>query len=331
MGKGKYLSDAEKAVIRICKDNGYSNRKTATEIGRSEGVIRNFLKKGEKYGHKTSTRGNAKLTNRQKGQIRFEATKNRLSADQIKNKLDLPVTKQHVAHVLRRSEHIRYKKLKGKPRLTKCHKDNRLKFARKYMQFKEEWKKTIFSDEKKFNLDGPDRYSCYWHDLRHKNTCRSKRNFGGGSVMVWGAFSDKGKLPLCFIGNRMDSMAYNKLLSDNLLPYVEEFFDAGFIFQQDNASIHVSKRSREWFTENSIPLLDWPACSPDCNPMENLWGILASKVYESGRQFQSILELKHCIQESWDEIDTGIPQRLVDSMPNRIFEVISHNGGHTKY
>ena len=47
----------------------------------------------------------------------------------------------------------------------------------------------IFSDEKKFNLDGPGGIHCYWHDLRKEEQVFYKRPFGGGSVMIWGAFS----------------------------------------------------------------------------------------------------------------------------------------------
>jgi hypothetical protein len=47
--------------------------------------------------------------------------------------------------------------------------------------------------------------------------------------------------------------------------------DENAIFQQDNASIHMSGHSLVWFAEKNIPLLDWPARSPDLNPIENLW------------------------------------------------------------
>lgn len=54
----------------------------------------------------------------------------------------------------------------------------------------------VFSDEKKFNLDGPDGSRFYWRDLRHEPRYFSKRNLGGESLMVWAVFSGFGKVGL---------------------------------------------------------------------------------------------------------------------------------------
>lgn len=331
MARAAYLNDEERIQIRIYKEEGYSNRAIAKKIGRSECVIRNLIKKGINYGIKKKTKGNKKLTKKQIRAIKRLATKKKLNCSQVKVKLGLPVTRQHIARILRTDDNIKWTKLMGKPKLTERHIENRLLFAQRHMCWIDEWKKVIFSDEKKFNLDGPDCYSCYWHDIRDKSVVRSKRNFGGGSVMVWGAFHYGGKLPICYITTRMNSSKYNELLEDVLISFLDENSEDSFTFQQDNASIHVSKQSLEWFRQKQITVMEWPACSPDLNPIENLWGILASKVYENGRQFNTVIELKDCIKGSWGEIEPDVLKNLVDSMPRRVFETIKSQGGHTKY
>ena len=64
------------------------------------------------------------------------------------------------------------------------------------MTFGVNWRNVIFRDEKKFNIDGPNGYRMYWHDLRKEEKFFSKRHSGGGSVMIWGAFNYSKKIIL---------------------------------------------------------------------------------------------------------------------------------------
>lgn len=331
MGKGKYLSQSEQILVRELKSRGESNRKIARVIHRSEAAIRNLLKKGKTYGVKKKTKGNSKITNRVRNQIIQMGDSGNFSAAQIKQEMGLSISKRRVRQILHGSGHLKYTKKAKKPNLQPAHISARLNFAKKYMSWTTEWDNVIFSDEKKFNLDGPDCTAYYWHDLRKSPQVKLSRNFGGGTLMCWAAFSIHGKTPIATISTRMNSGKYLELLEDVLIPFTEDVMPENFVFQQDNAAIHVSKQSLKWFSERDISLLDWPARSPDLNPIENLWGILARQVYKGGRQFKTVRELESAVREAWSLIPDTTLQKLVKSMPNRIFETIQKNGKQTKY
>ncbi len=64
-----------------------------------------------------------------------------------------------------------------------------------------------------------------------------------------------------------------------MLPSADQLFkDADFIFQQDLAPAHTAKSTKSWLNDHGVGVLDWPANSPDLNPIENIWGIVKRKM-----------------------------------------------------
>lgn len=149
--------------------------------------------------------------------------------------------------------------------------------------------------------------------------------------MTWAAFGWDGTLELQFTSKRMNSAEYIQVLNMSLVPFLRRHRRKKLSFQQDNAKIHVSRETMAWFDSKNIDVLPWPSCSPDLNPMENIWGILARRVYANKRQFQSVEALKVAIVEAYESIEKSTLENLINSMPNRIFQVINRNGGMTDY
>ena len=113
------------------------------------------------------------------------------------------LSERYRRQIINRCPHLRSAKLKKKPKLTKSDKVRRLDWAKKFFSWKTEWDNVIFSDEKKFNLDGPDGYRHYWHDLRKEERIFSKRHSCHKSLMIWIGFSSKGKTEIAYLSSQL--------------------------------------------------------------------------------------------------------------------------------
>lgn len=149
--------------------------------------------------------------------------------------------------------------------------------------------------------------------------------------MVWGAISSDGVLQLAFVTCRMDSSDYQKVLNDHLLPFLRGRCQQAYTFMQDNAAIHVSRSTMGWLEAHNIKTLDWPACSPDLNPIENVWGIIVRNIYANNTQYNSIADLKTAVEDAWNTLDLGTIKKLYDSMSDRLFQVILKKGSPASY
>ena len=149
--------------------------------------------------------------------------------------------------------------------------------------------------------------------------------------MVWGCFCSRGKPRLVFIDGNLNAVKYTELLADVLLPFIADNYRNGCRFQQDNAKPHTAVHTKEWFMEEGVTVIDWPARSPDLNPMENLWSILCNDVYAHNAQYHSTDDLMEAIEAAWERVPLEILKKLCDSMVDRIAAVIDKRGGPTKY
>ncbi len=89
------------------------------------------------------------------------------------------------------------------------------------------------------------------------------------------------------------------------------------------------KVTKSWFNDHGVTVLDWPANSPDLNPIENLWGIVKRKMRDT--RPNNADELKATVKETWASIAPQQCHKLITSMPRRIEAVIKAKGAPTKY
>ena len=88
----------------------------------------------------------------------------------------------------------------------------------------------------------------------------------------------------------VNMMKYASLKDDGI-----RLCEQNWIYQQDHAPIHTARSTSKFFDDEVNPLLSWPACSPDLNVIENLFGYLVRIVYENKKQYDSINDLTTAI------------------------------------
>ena len=76
----------------------------------------------------------------------------------------------------------------------------------------------------------------------------------------------------------------------------------GCLFQQDNAPCHKAKKVMAWFRDEDVPLIPWPAQSPDLNPIEPLRDELDRRIRKRKPLPTNLTELKTAFREEWEQI-----------------------------
>jgi transposase len=159
MTRGKLLDVDKQKRILILHERGES----PIIISKSMGISLNTVKK---YLHSDKLQTERKITKKlgrrsstsyqKKTSIKSFVKKNKgLKAGDIKDHFHLDIGVRQTQNLLKEIG-ASYTKIPIKNMLSSIQKDNRLHFAINHVKWLEKWKNVIFTDEKKFNLNGPD-------------------------------------------------------------------------------------------------------------------------------------------------------------------------------
>lgn len=216
--------------------------------------------------------------------------------------------------------------------LTEFDLQRRLAFAHEHLEKSEDWwARVFFSDETHFYLGHHGRtYVRRPVGAAHDPKYMRQEKQLHGKVSLWGCICAEGLGHAELVAGSLDSTRHRDILRHNLIQSFRAFYPAGpWHFQQDNVRFHTTPETVTYLHEKGVTLLEWPAWSPDLNPMENLWNVLKARVY--ARFPQSLEEREAAIREEWDAVDLKFISRICRSMPRRLQLLLDNNGHKISY
>lgn len=339
---GQMSHDQVVEAITLLKE-GFTQREVAHRLTVSQSVICRAWKRYQETGRNTRRQGSGrkrKTTAAQDRRLQLNAVRNRSkSAPNLQNEfLSLTGTSVSVQTIRNRLREagLRCHMPAICPPLTAVHRACRLRFAREHVNWTmEQWATVLFTDESKFNISDNDRRRRVWRRRgeRFAPCCIMQVDrFGGGSVMVWGGISSQHKTELvCFPTGSINARRY---VAEVLEPHVKPskaIIGQGFLLMHDNARPHTANVTTNFLREENLAVMDWPARSPDLNPIEHVWDILGRQIRALPNRPQDKEALIIALKDQWNNIDQNVIQTLVSSMKKRCEECIRARGGNTSY
>ncbi|GFU15791.1 transposable element Tcb2 transposase [Trichonephila clavipes] len=161
----------------------------------------------------------------------------------------------------------------------------------------QQWSCVIFSNESRFSLQSDSHRTSIWRapecndDMPHLSGCQS------GTTCT-------------FVSGR---------------------HGAEFLFLDDNARPHRANIVDECLQSEDITRMDWPAYSPDLNPIEHVWDMLGRRIAAHQPPPTCLPELRRVLLDEWCNIPQDQIDNLILSMPRRCKACIASSVRHTPY
>ncbi|GFT74222.1 transposable element Tc1 transposase [Trichonephila clavipes] len=136
--------------------------------------------------------------------------------------------------------------------LTPVHRRRRSLWVREHQNWRDNgWGRVLFTDESRFSLSSDSHRILIWRERgnrNHPSNIIERDRYGGRGVLVWGGIM------------------------------LEARYGSAVPFMDDNAPCHRTVAAEQLLESEDIERMDWPARSPDLNPIEHVWDFLGKRL-----------------------------------------------------
>lgn len=163
------------------------------------------------------------------------------------------------------------------------------------------------------------------------------------NMKLWDRNGNKIRDPVGREKQGFDGQSYYDLLDLHVVPHIQRYYQS-FVYQQDNASIHCNEKIEErQFNSVSkllahlrIEKLNWPANSPDLNPVEHCWSMLNRLVRARLRKMRVLPKNKkqyfNLIKKCFSKLDNQHVINAFESFRKRCQTVLlDHGNNNNRY
>ncbi len=115
-----------------------------------------------------------------------------------------------------------------------------------------------------------------------------------------------------FIDGILNAQRYcDEILRPIVVPFI---YNHHLMLQHDNAWPYVARICTQFLEAEIIPVLAWPAHSPDMSPIEHVWDALDRHIRQHVPVPANFRQLRTAIKEEWTNIPQATINNLIKSM-----------------
>ncbi|GFT28582.1 transposable element Tc3 transposase [Trichonephila clavipes] len=180
----------------------------------------------------------------------------------------------------------------------------------------------MFSDESRFSLQSDSHRTLIWRapGIRyHQKNIIERHRYVDAGWLVWGGIILGSRTDLHIQSVTMTGHIYRNVILEQHVRLFRGAMGAEFLFMDNNALPHRTNIVDECLQSGDIIRMDWPAYSPDLNPIEHVWDMLGRRIADRQPPPTCLPELRRTLLDEWCNIPQDQIDNLILSMPRRFW------------